>query len=322
MVTQRSNIILTAALLLPLSAHAWWQPTKDLSWQIVLSDTIIPFADVSAIDGDLFGTNASTWSDLKNSGRKAICYFSAGSSENWRPDFNQFAKSDLGSPLDGWPGENWLNTKSDNVRRIMTNRMDMAVKNGCDAIDPDNTDAYDNDNGLNLTTDDAVDYIKFLTSEGHKRGLAVGLKNSGEIVQQVVSDADFQVNEQCVQYKECDDFRPFINANKPVFGIEYVKDTPDQNAIDKICNDESRKDMSTLIKHMDLGRWVIPCPGQIAWTTSATSSNAFSNSSSVSASQTSAASTATPSTGIAAFSLPQLGGVAFALTSLVTVALL
>ena len=159
MVNQPSHSLLSAALLLPLSVQAtsWWKPVVNQSWEIALSVTITPpFVNASSIDADLFSTPAQTWTDLKSSGRSAICYFSAGSSENWRPDFHRFTSSDIGAPLVGWQGENWLNTKSDNVRSIMTDRMDMAVKNGCNAIDPDNTDAYDNGGGgFGLTTDDA-----------------------------------------------------------------------------------------------------------------------------------------------------------------------
>ena len=35
-------------------------------------------------------------------GLKPICYISAGSAENWRPDFKNFSSAALGKPLDGW----------------------------------------------------------------------------------------------------------------------------------------------------------------------------------------------------------------------------
>ncbi|KAK3172532.1 hypothetical protein OEA41_005854 [Lepraria neglecta] len=87
--------------------------------------------------------------------RKVICYFSAGSYENWRPDTSK--STDLGKPLDGWPGEWWLQTNSANVRKIMLARLDQAVLKGCDGVNPDNIDAYDNNNGVSLTQADAVE---------------------------------------------------------------------------------------------------------------------------------------------------------------------
>ena len=86
---------------------------------------------------------------------KALCYFSAGTYENWRPDASSFSSSDLGQGVDGWAGEWWLNTNSANVRKIMTARIELARSQGCDGVDPDNVDAYDNVNGLSLTQNDA-----------------------------------------------------------------------------------------------------------------------------------------------------------------------
>lgn len=98
--------------------------------------------DVSIFDIDLFDTPKETIQQLHALGKKVICYFSAGSYENWRPDASEFKPEDLGHNLDGWPGEKWLKLSSDNVRRIMKERMKMAVEKGCDGVDPDNVDAY------------------------------------------------------------------------------------------------------------------------------------------------------------------------------------
>lgn len=75
----------------------------------------------------------------------------------------------------------------------------------------------------------------------------------------MLSYVDFQVNEQCQQYNECNLFQPFIKANKPVFNIEYVKGTPTQSKIDSVCKNASAKGFSTVIKHMALDEWVVYC---------------------------------------------------------------
>lgn len=71
-----------------------------------------------------------------------ICYFSAGSYENWREDAEDFQPGDLGKELDGWPGEKWLKIGSENVREVMKRRVQMAKDKGCDGVDPDNVDGY------------------------------------------------------------------------------------------------------------------------------------------------------------------------------------
>ncbi|EME49291.1 glycoside hydrolase family 114 protein [Dothistroma septosporum NZE10] len=293
------SILVSLAVSAAPTLADYWKPEAGLRWQIVLSgDLIGPYpASIKAIDGDLYSNNESTWSDLKASGIKTICYFSAGSYEDWRPDAHEFNnQTDLGSPIKGWNGEWWLNTKSDNVRRIMGERMDLARQKGCDAVDPDNVDAYDNENGLGLTEDDAVDYVRFLAAEAHKRNLAVGLKNAGSIVDRVLDVVDFQVNEQCEEFDECDQFRPFIDANKPVFGIEYTKkddSTPSRKDVEKICTTAAAEGFSTVIKHMSLNDWVVACN---ITSTARGNSSSTSNGTSIGNSTASTSSSATSAT--------------------------
>ena len=245
-----------------------WLPAAGTLWQIELANSLTNTSvDVPIYDIDLFENTAETISDLHAKTRKVICYFSAGSFEDWRPDAGKFNKtSDLGKGLDGWPGEWWLNTKSANVRNIMKARLDMAVQRRCDAVDPDNIDAYDNDNGLGLGQADAVDYVNFLADAAHARNLSIGLKNGGAILEQVVGKMQFSVNEQCVKYSECDKYQPFIMQGKPVFHIEYPKGSPDISA-DKVaqsCGGEGTSGgaigFSSVLKNMNLDDWMVECP--------------------------------------------------------------
>lgn len=43
----------------------------------------------------------------------------------------------------------------------MLTRLELSVTKGCDGVDPDNINGYDNDNGLGLTQASALDYINF-----------------------------------------------------------------------------------------------------------------------------------------------------------------
>jgi hypothetical protein len=126
-----------------------WVPSVSDTWQIILSHPPVLSAsdqsttpNVSIFDIDLFDTPTETIHQLHTMGKKVICYFSAGSYEDWRPDASDFAKKDLGHDLDGWPGEKWLNLTSENVRQIMKQRVNLAKEKGCDGIDPDNIDGY------------------------------------------------------------------------------------------------------------------------------------------------------------------------------------
>lgn len=240
----------------------WWSPAAGEKWQIVLqsalSDTSV---DVPVYDIDLFDNNASVISTLQSMNRKVICYFSAGSYENFRPDSSEFLPSDYGNAMDGWPGEWWSNVTSPHLREIMVQRLNLAAEKGCDGVDPDNIDGYENDNGLGLTEDDAVDFVTFLADAAHSRNMSIGLKNGGAIVDRVINLMQWELNEQCIQYDECDTYRPFIDAGKPVFHIEYPNDAPKVTSSQQlsICNDSSADGFSTVIKKMILDDWVIEC---------------------------------------------------------------
>lgn len=203
---------------------AKWQPAVGTKWQIellyALNDTSV---DAEIYDIDLFINDKSTIAGLQRAGRKVICYFSAGSYENWRPDKDKFKDSDLGHDLDDWPGEKWLNISSANVRQIMLDRLDMARDKGCDGVDPDNVDGYDNDNGLDLTQADSISFVNFLANAAHARNMSIGLKNAGDIIPSVIKNMQWSVNEQCAQYNECDTYAVFPQNGKPVFHIEYPK---------------------------------------------------------------------------------------------------
>ncbi|CAF3446650.1 hypothetical protein SNK03_003231 [Fusarium graminearum] len=255
-----------------------WQPKVGATWQIILLKPLKLSKDgtaknlkpnVGIYDLDLYDNDAETFAALHKAGKKVICYFSAGSWENWRDDKNQFKKADLGKTMDGWPDEKWINLRSKNVRNIMKKRIKYAAKKGCDAIDPDNVDGYQNDNGLGLTQKDSIDYVKFLATEAAKYNMSTGLKNAGDIIKSVLPYVQFSVNEQCVEYSECETFAAFIKAKKPVFNIEYPKGAPKVKEADRktICSKKGKAKgtdgFSTVIKKMNLDGWVQYCTGNV-----------------------------------------------------------
>lgn len=245
---------------------SWWKPIKETTWDYSLQSPPTKLnSSISVYDIDLFDASAEDIQQIQQEGHKVICYFSAGSYENWRPDNSSFDPSDLGNDLDGWEGEKWLNISSASIRSIMVKRIEKAVDKNCDGIDPDNLDGYDNSNGLGLTEEDSVDYISFLSKQAHSRNLSIGLKNCGSIVGEVVDLVEWVVQEQCIEYDDCDDYQAFIDNDKPVFNVEYPKgDKSNSKNISeadyyKICH-KSAKSFSTILKNMDLDSWIESCP--------------------------------------------------------------
>jgi hypothetical protein len=190
-------------------------------WHIDLEAPVRTDIPAEVYDIDLFDNSADVIRTIKSRGKRVICYFSAGSYENWRPDEASFPRAGLGNNLDGWPGERWVDVRNAAIRSVMQRRMDLARTKGCDGVDPDNVDGYANSNGFALTAANQLDYNRFLATEAHARGLLIGLKNDLDQVAQLVSVFDFAINESCFQYMECDRLAPFTRAGKSVLNIEY-----------------------------------------------------------------------------------------------------
>jgi len=118
--------------------------TLGQKWQIILLGTPdmskmpLPPTDAQVWDIDLFDNDRSTMTNLKAAGKIVICYFSAGTREDWRDDAKDFPAADQGKVLPEWPNEKWIRTGSAKVRDIMAKRIKLAGDKGCDAIDPDN----------------------------------------------------------------------------------------------------------------------------------------------------------------------------------------
>ncbi len=237
-----------------------WRPAPGTTWQWQLQGIIDTSYDVQMYDLDLFDAPEQELKELLAAGRVLICYFSAGSYEDWRPDANAFPKDALGNALQGWKGEYWVDITNPGVRSIMEARMDRAVERGCDGVEPDNVDGYANDNGLGLSADDQLDYNRFLAEAAHARGLSVGLKNDLDQVAELEPDFDWALNEECLDYQECGRLSPFLDAGKAVFHVEYVDDeSQGQDEAMQVCGDPFIKGFSTLIKTWDLEAWGISC---------------------------------------------------------------
>lgn len=98
--------------------------------------------------------------------------------------------------------------------------------------------------------------------------MAIGLKNAGDIIPNVLDFINFSVNEQCAQYSECTTFEPFIKAGKPVFHIEYPKGAPtiDPSQAADLCSHSGigagSANFSTVLKKMNLDGFVQYCDGK------------------------------------------------------------
>jgi hypothetical protein len=235
---------------------AIWVPPPGTTWQWQLDGAIDTSFEASMYDIDLVEAPQGLIDQLHADGRIVICYFSAGSRETFRPDADDFPADAVGKPLDGWPGERWVDIRDPTIRSIMEARLDLAVAKRCDGVEPDNVEGYANPSGFPLTAADQLDFNRFLATAAHARSLSVGLKNDVEQVAALEPDFDWSLDEECLLYDECPGLSPFIDAGKAVFHVEYGG--PDK--ADTVCPTTAPLGFSTLIKHLSLTAWRVACP--------------------------------------------------------------
>ncbi|KAF2429062.1 endo alpha-1,4 polygalactosaminidase [Tothia fuscella] len=242
-----------------------WQPSAAANekWQIILSSTLSMGAPLSpnaatVWDLDLFETDASTIASLKARGKTVMCYFSSGTSEANRPDLNRLSSYDYGAGLPDWPGERWLDLRSERVWSVMLGRIQLAAQKGCDAIDPDNIDGYSNESGGGfsppLSTSDSIRFLNRMASAADSLGMSIGLKNAMDILDSVADNIQFAVNEECIAIGECDVYNKFIGSGKPVYHIEYGS----AYEASRFC---SNGYLNTVVKRLSLDGWVHYCDG-------------------------------------------------------------
>src|SRR5262245_1826039 len=103
----RLLVCLTMLLMLPLSTATaqeaepapaamsapFWQPAPGTTWQIQLMGTINTSYEVEMYDIDLFDSPQEVIDGLHERRITVICYFSAGTFEDWRPDAGDFPQT-------------------------------------------------------------------------------------------------------------------------------------------------------------------------------------------------------------------------------------
>jgi len=246
-------LVAAAILFAASSAKAAIPPLTTWYWQ--LQGTINTTRPAKIYDIDMEENSASSIQGLKANGHTVICYISAGTWEDWRSDAGSFPKSVLGANVEGWAGERWLDIRSQAVRDIMAKRMDAAKAKGCDGLEPDSVDGYANNPGFPLTKTDQIAYDRFLADAAHQRGLLVALKNATDLVSTLAPVFDFAIVEECMKYKECSRYSPFIQLGKAVLEAEYST-----YSVAK-CDKAKALKFSLAFYGLNLnGRKYMPCP--------------------------------------------------------------
>lgn len=262
-----------------------WRPRPGTTWQWQLTGTVDPALPVQVHDIDLFdasaggsyvvpgfgtvtvprGPNAGVVDRLHAAGRIVVCYVDTGAWESYRPDAALFPRSVIGAQTYAstgaeWPGERWLDLRRRSWPRfepLIAARFDLARRTGCDGVEPDQNNPVGNAPGFPVTLADQKAWYLRIARLAHERGLSVGQKNGIETTDaDTVAAFDWNLNEQCRRYDECDVLRLFTAAGKAVFHVEYVEDGMTTAAF---CAQDRADGFEGLLKRLDLGAWRRPC---------------------------------------------------------------
>jgi hypothetical protein len=272
-----------------------WKPAPGTTWQWEITGTVQePFLDVAMYDIDLTdavprattvpvpgfgavvwpaGENAGIVGRLHAAGKIAVCYLDTGAWESYEPDAALFPGTpgwSAGNPStdvilrsSGWEDEYWLDIRQAQWTRfapIIWARLDLAKSLGCDGVEPDQNNPVGNNPGPAITLADEKAWYLEVARQAHARGLSVGMKNGGEVTDaQTAAAFDWNLNEECYFYDECDDLDPFTDTGKAVFQVEYTVDwmTRDPAFADPrrlaerggFCADARARQYSSLVKN-------------------------------------------------------------------------
>ena len=235
-----------------------WRPAPDAGFQLQFTGETIDLGVVAAVyDLDLFETDRAVIDALHARGRRVLCYASVGTREDWRPDAKLFPAGVVGRSYPEWPGETWLDIRRlDELGPILLARLDLARDKGCDGIEPDNLDGYETDSGFALTRADTVRFVRWLADAAHARGLSFGLKNSPDLLADLLPDIDWVLIEDCHVQDWCDAMAPARAAGLAVFQVEYTDTDPDWP---EACAAARQRGFVLILKNRDLDAFRRTC---------------------------------------------------------------
>lgn len=220
-------------------------------WSLVPAPTKLDYGDgappIDVPAGALAGTIAQL--HARTPPAIVICYVETGVLDLDRPDAKKFPgynadptmiPDNPASPspdsVIGWSlGDvhlRFLDTRQASRAKLaplVFKRFDLALQIGCDGVDPAHNDAALFTTGFPIMSDDSISWYAEVAQQGHARKLSTGMRNGeflGGLVDAGANEFDWLILERCGEFEAggtqgCDTARPFLNAKKDVFALEY-----------------------------------------------------------------------------------------------------
>lgn len=251
-------------------SSGWWKPAMNTTMQFQLTylhnngKVVDTSFDVNLYVLDLFDTPETAITTLHSQGRKVMCYTSIGTFEGWREDAGKYPESVKGKS-NGWHDEYWVDIRQrDVLAPIFRARMDLCKAKGFDGVVPDNLSGFMNDTGFNITAQQQIDFNRWFAGEAHQRGLTAGLQNDPDQAKFLADVYDFGVTEDCLNMDYCYMEKPFLDAGKPVFNMEYTDQMSETHFLNdqSACPSSSSQRIASILKNRNLDAYRLPCSGK------------------------------------------------------------
>ena len=199
-------------------------------WALVPSPTQLTYGDGTSVvvpAGALAGTIAQL--HARTPSTIVICHVETGALEMERPDAGKFPAAAIGEAVPGLATAKFLDISAAGRaawQATMFKRFDLASQIGCDGIEPAHNDAGAFNSGFTVPTEDSLSWFAEVAMQGHARMLSTGMKGGDEDQLSGAVDAgpgqfDWLMIERCGERRRCDLAKPFLEALKPVFAIDY-----------------------------------------------------------------------------------------------------
>ncbi|WP_446213134.1 endo alpha-1,4 polygalactosaminidase [Micromonospora sp. IBSANI012] len=227
-------------------ANRWqWQ------WQLEGPVDTDVAADVFLLDP--VRTTAAETSALRGRDRRLVCQVHVGSYAGTDPDATRFPPAVRGNPT-GRAERRWLDVRRwDVLESVLADRFRLCRGKGFGAVALADADGYAHRSGFPLGYDEQLTFNRRLAVLARSLDLSPGLMNDVGQVAALAPDFDFAVVEECVRLKVCAKLLPFVDADKPVFHVEYTGRTA------TFCVTTLGYGFASIRKNRSLDAWRDPC---------------------------------------------------------------
>lgn len=230
-----------------LARHWQWQ------WQLSGPLDVTVEADVFLLDP--VRTTSTETAALRSRDRRLICQVRVGSYAITDPDADRFPADVRGAPVAGRAGNRWLDVRRwDVVSPVLADRFRLCRGKGFGAVALDDADGYLHRSGFPLGFDDQLLFNRRVATLARSLDLSPGLVDDVPQVAALAPDFDFAVNQECIRRRECAKLLPFVDADKPVFHVEYTA------APATFCVTTVGYGFASILKDRTLDAWRDPCP--------------------------------------------------------------